>query len=169
MTGAPAIVPNRKISGASAVLMTVNEDGSISWSDFEQHLERTVQAGLTPAVNMDTGFGPYLSAAERSQVLTLTKSFGVKFIGGVHLDDQPGDAFNPGALLAQSVAVAESGAVPILFPSHGMSGLSEPEVLGALFIELVEWPTPRNEAMPRRGGAIAERSTHVFPVERFSR
>jgi dihydrodipicolinate synthase/N-acetylneuraminate lyase len=131
MTGAPAIVPNRKISGASAVLMTVNEDGSISWSEFEQHLERTVQAGLAPAVNMDTGFGPYLTAAERTEVLTLTKSFGVKFIAGVHLDDQPGDAFNPDALLAQSVAVAQSGAVPILFPSHGLSALSEAEVLGA--------------------------------------
>ena len=90
MTGAPAIVPARKISGASAVLMTVNENGSISWSEFEQHLERTVQAGLTPAVNMDTGFGPYLSAAERSQVLTLTKSFGVKFIGGVQVQNGGG-------------------------------------------------------------------------------
>jgi len=131
MTNAPGIVPNRIISGASAVLMAVTEDGSISWDEFEQHLERTIHAGLTPAVNMDTGFGPYLSAQQRSQVLTLTNSFGVRFIAGVHTDDQPGDAFNSAELISQTVAVAESNAVPILFPSHGLSALAESQVLEA--------------------------------------
>jgi dihydrodipicolinate synthase/N-acetylneuraminate lyase len=129
--GPPAVVEGREICGASAVLLPMHDDGSIDWAGFDAHLQRTVEAGLVPAVNMDTGFGPYLSPADRAAVLRLTAAITSDFIAGVHVDDQPGDRFDGSALVAEAVAVAESGAVPILFPSHGMASLSDDDVVGA--------------------------------------
>ena len=61
--------PRRELHGCSAVLLPFTRDGAIDWSGFARLLERTVRAGLTPAVNMDTGFGPQLSPGERTAVL----------------------------------------------------------------------------------------------------
>lgn len=127
----PPIVERRPILGASAVLMPLTADGSIDWRAFEEHLARTVDAGLIPAVNMDTGFGPYLTEDERARVLRIALTHTPHVIAGAHVDDQPGDAFDPKALLTAAVTVAEAGAVPILFPSHGMSTLSDDDLVEA--------------------------------------
>ena len=84
-SGPPPIVEQRVIRGASAVLLPLRTDGSIDWAGFEDHLGRTVAAGLVPAVNMDTGFGPFLSEDERSRVLSVTSAFGTEFIAGVQI------------------------------------------------------------------------------------
>ena len=52
--------PRRKIQGISAILLPFAEPGKIAWGEFETHLGRTLTAGLTPAVNMDTGYGHLL-------------------------------------------------------------------------------------------------------------
>src|SRR6185312_14669636 len=52
--------PRRKITGMSAILLPFTESGEIDWPGFTAHAERTAAAGLTPAVNMDTGFGNLL-------------------------------------------------------------------------------------------------------------
>ena len=130
-SGPPPIIERRVIRGASAVLLPISDDGTIDWTGLEGHLTRTVAAGLTPAVNMDTGFGPYLDDADRARVLEMTAGFGVEFIAGVHLDDQPGDAFDRDALCRTASGVAASGALPILFPSFGLGALADDEVVEA--------------------------------------
>ncbi|MEZ5207321.1 MAG: hypothetical protein R2690_10180 [Acidimicrobiales bacterium] len=48
--------PRRRITGCAAVLLPFRDDGTVDWDGFRSLLERTVTAGLTPAVNMDTGY-----------------------------------------------------------------------------------------------------------------
>ena len=125
----PPVVERRTIRGASAVLLPMADDGSVDWAGYEVHLGRTVAAGLTPAVNMDTGFGPYLDEADRAEVLRIAGALGGEVIAGVHSDDAPGDAFDADALLASAEVVASTGALPILFPSHAMAMLPDDEIV----------------------------------------
>jgi dihydrodipicolinate synthase/N-acetylneuraminate lyase len=131
MTSPPPVVEGRVISGASAVLLPMEDGGGIDWEGFEAHLGRTVAAGLTPAVNMDTGFGPYLSDAERAEVLRIAHGFEPEVIAGVHSDDEPGATFDLDALIRAAGVVAATGALPIVFPSHGMATLSDEELVDA--------------------------------------
>src|SRR3954449_1196944 len=59
----------RRITGMSAVLLPYTADGAIDWANVEAHVARTHAAGLTPAVNMDTGYVQLLSPDERERVL----------------------------------------------------------------------------------------------------
>ena len=134
MTGTPphpALVERRTIAGASAVLLPLHDDGSIDWAGFEAHLAHTVDAGLVPAVNMDTGFGPFLDASDRARVLDVARALHRPFIAGVHVDDEPGDAFELTELVAAAEVVAGSGATPILFPCHGLADAPDDTILGA--------------------------------------
>ena len=64
--------PGRRIDGCSAVLLPFTERGEIDWAGFARLLERTAAAGLTPAVNMDTGYVQLLDPADKLRVLDLT-------------------------------------------------------------------------------------------------
>ncbi len=88
----------------SAVLLTHRSTTEVDWAAFEAHVVRTAAAGLTPAVNMDTGFVHLLSPERRAEVLARTRSLGVDFVGG---------AFDE----ADVEAVQGLGGLPILFPS----------------------------------------------------
>ena len=132
MTGAPthpALIEPRTIAGASAVLLPLHDDGSIDWAGFEAHLTRTADAGLEPAVNMDTGFGPFLHERDRSRVLDVARALGRPFIAGVHVDDEPGDVLEPADLVAATEAVAAAGATPILFPCHGLAAADDDTII----------------------------------------
>ena len=71
--GTPAVRPGRTITGMSAVLVPYTADGAIDWANVEAHIARTTRAGLTPAVNMDTGYVQLLDPADREQVLDLAQ------------------------------------------------------------------------------------------------
>jgi len=61
--------PRRRIEGISAVLLPFNASGTVDWTAFSSLIRRTREAGLTPAVNMDTGFANLIDdghAAARS-------------------------------------------------------------------------------------------------------
>jgi len=131
MTAAPPVLRERTIYGASAVLLPFHPDGSIDQTGFEAHLQRTVDAGLVPAVNMDTGFGPVLSPAERTGFLRVAQDLGVPFIAGAHVTDQPGDAVDLPAYAAAMVEIAEHGGTPIVFPSHGLSAVDDAALVEA--------------------------------------
>jgi dihydrodipicolinate synthase/N-acetylneuraminate lyase len=96
--------PCRAITGMSAILLPHHSPAEPDWPAFEAHVERTAAAGLTPAVNMDTGFVHLLSPAQRAEVLRRTRALGVDFVAG---------AFD----LADVEAVQTEGGVPVLFPS----------------------------------------------------
>ena len=63
---------NRNIDGRAAMLLPFHLDDRIDFDAFLAHLERAWAAGLTPAVNMDTGFVDLLSNAQRREILEET-------------------------------------------------------------------------------------------------
>ena len=73
MNPLPQIKPGRTIVGMSAILLPFSSDGGIDWPSFRAHLLRTHAAGLTPAVNMDTGYVNLLDAESRRAVLEQTQ------------------------------------------------------------------------------------------------
>jgi dihydrodipicolinate synthase/N-acetylneuraminate lyase len=97
--------PRRSIVGMSATLLPHRSSIEVDWSAFEAHVARTAEAGLTPAVNMDTGFVHLLSAEQRAEVLSRTRSLGVDFVAG---------AFDE----ADVEAVQALGGTPVVFPSE---------------------------------------------------
>lgn len=96
--------PGRVITGMSAVLLPHRSSTDIDWPAFEAHVTRTASAGLTPAVNMDTGYVHLLSPERRAEVLDRTRSLGVDFVAG---------AFDA----ADMEAVQALGGTPVIFPS----------------------------------------------------
>ncbi len=75
--------PGRTITGMSATLLPYTDDGGIDWPGFAAHVERTAAAGLTPAVNMDTGYVQLLDEATRLRVLDATTAVcGDDFVAG---------------------------------------------------------------------------------------
>src|SRR6516164_6311577 len=127
------IKPRRRIVGMSAVLLPFNEMGAIDWPGFAAHLARTAAAGLTPAVNMDTGFGHLLDEATRRQVMAETRSVlgGGPFVAGAFVADRPGDPFNLDGYRQALDMVQEHGATPVVFQSHGLVALAGPDLLEA--------------------------------------
>jgi dihydrodipicolinate synthase/N-acetylneuraminate lyase len=112
----PSLRLNRPIEGISAVLLPFGEDGTIEHSSFGHLVERTWRAGLTPAVNMDTGYANLLTSQQRMEILGLVGSLarGRKFVAGAYIEGEPGD---PARLYRRECsAIACAGGVPILFP-----------------------------------------------------
>src|SRR5262245_65987887 len=89
--------PCRRIAGISAILLPFTSNGDIDWPAFTAHCLRTAEAGLTPAVNMDTGFGNLLSAGQRVAVLDATRSppGGRPLVAGAVGGAEPGGAVSP--------------------------------------------------------------------------
>ncbi len=93
---AQLLTPRRKITGISAILLPLLDD-QVDWAGFDSHLERTFDAGLTPAVNMDTGYANLIDEATRTAVLRRTNEIaqGRPYVAGVFVGDSPGDAIEP--------------------------------------------------------------------------
>ncbi len=118
--------PGRKPVGMSAILLPFEHNGSVDWLGFRAHVERTASAGLTPAVNMDTGYGHLLDDATRRRVLAETRATlgGGAFVAGAIVADQPGEACNLDTYRRAIDAIQEHGGLPIIFQSHGL--ISQP-------------------------------------------
>ena len=127
------IRPGRTITGMSAVLLPYTADGAIDWDATEAHIDRTVDAGLTPAVNMDTGYVQLLTDDQKTEVLDLTAVVaGSDFVAGAYVADQPGAAFDLDGYLAASEAIATRGGTPVIFPSYGLNSLDDDGWVAAL-------------------------------------
>lgn len=114
--------PGRTITGMSAVLVPFTVHGEIDWAAFEAHVGRTVDAGLWPAVNMDTGYVQLLHEAEKAEVLRRTEAIAAgRFVAGAYVADQPGADFHLDRYLAAIEAIVERGGTPVVFPSHGLN------------------------------------------------
>ncbi len=127
------IRPRRKISGISAILLPFEDNYEIDWQGLAGHIRRTAEAGLTPAVNMDTGYANLISEEERQAVLALTRDVlaGGEFVAGAFVADKPGAAFDPEAYFRQIESIQGYGGRPIIFQSFGLTGQSGEGIISA--------------------------------------
>jgi len=118
------------------VLLPFTAQGTIDEAGFRRHLERTLNAGLRVAVNMDTGYGDLLTPEEKQRVLGWTQA-----TLGARQDytgrNPPCDWFVAGAMPAvfpqgaevayarECAAIAGAGGVPILFPTAATAALDD--------------------------------------------
>ena len=125
--------PRRQIDGISAILLPLTEAGAIDWPGFTAHVLRTADAGLTPAVNMDTGYGNLLDPADKLAVLDATRSAlgGRRFVAGAFVVDAPGSGFDRPAYQREVAAVVERGGTPVVCQSFGLTALPAPDLIAA--------------------------------------
>lgn len=124
-------IERRKIFGSTAVLLPYTRTGVIDWEGFGGHLERTARTGLVPALNMDTGFGPQLSAGERREVLAFARrTIGEgPLIAGAGAFGEEADPL--GAYRASVAEIVEVGAEPIVFQSPWLTAKGGAELARA--------------------------------------
>jgi dihydrodipicolinate synthase/N-acetylneuraminate lyase len=123
------IQPRRSIEGISAVLLPFTDAGQPDFGALAAHIARTADAGLTPAVNMDTGYVDRLSRGERAKVLHVAKqTLGNRpFVAGVFVQGQGGDLV---ARYRGGIEAIEAlGGTPILFQCSELASLPGPEVV----------------------------------------
>jgi 4-hydroxy-tetrahydrodipicolinate synthase len=104
-------------------------DGSIAVEAFQKHLRATHEAGLTNAVNMDTGYVDYLKKEERLQVLQWTREAlvtgepadaDVSFIAGAYIEDLDGEIVS--LYRRQMDQIVDHGGTPIMFQTARLHG-----------------------------------------------
>jgi dihydrodipicolinate synthase/N-acetylneuraminate lyase len=108
----------------SAILLPFTADLRIDWDAFAAHVARTAAAGITPAVNMDTGYVQLIDDATRSEALRIardTLGAGVELVAGACVVDAPGAAFDEPAYGRQLEMIAAVGGLPVIFPSFGLT------------------------------------------------
>jgi len=127
----PPLRPNRRITGMSAVLLPFLAPGEIDWSAFDQHVARTCDAGLVPAVNMDTGYVHLLDDATRLEVLQRTQAVtsGRMYVAGAFLKDVPGSRFALDTYVARMDEIQQRGGTPVIFQSFGLTQQADPEIV----------------------------------------
>lgn len=151
----------RKITGMAAVLLPFTKTGDIAEDAYMACLQETLAAGLTPAVNMDTGYVNLLTDTEKERVLELAQAAanGAPFLAGAYIEGQQGDVAD---LYRREVArIAAHGGTPILFQTSrlhdGIVSTSEvvaaydkatQEVPSAYAFELGKMFAPNGEIWP---------------------
>jgi len=109
------IRPRRKVKGIAAALLPFDDQGAIAVEAFQKHLLRTHSAGLTNAVNMDTGYVNYLSEDEQQLVLKWTREAlpaNTKFVAGAYIERLDGNIV---ALYRRKIdQIVEHGGTPII-------------------------------------------------------
>ncbi len=127
------IRPGRTITGMSAVLVPFTADGDIDWDATEAHVARTVDAGLTPAVNMDTGYVQLLDDRQKIGVLDLAAaSSSGRFVAGAYVADAPAAEFDLDGYVTACEAIESRGGIPVIFPSYGLNSLDDDGWVAAL-------------------------------------
>lgn len=117
------IRPKRKITGISAILLPFKDNYEVDWDGLCNHIKRTAEAGIAPAVNMDTGYANLISEEQRQKVLQLTRDVlgNGDFVAGAFVADSKGDTFNTDAYFQQLDSIQSYGGTPIIFQSYGLT------------------------------------------------
>ncbi len=106
----------------SAILLPHLDSATVDWASLDAHIARTHEAGLTPAVNMDTGYVQLLDTDTRAQVLDRASAIaGSDFVAGAFVADEPGAAFDLDAYRRAADEITHRGGLPVIFPSHGLN------------------------------------------------
>ena len=128
------LTPGRKPKGISAILLPFQADGQIDYAALSAHVNRTVEHGLVPAVNMDTGFGHLIDDTTRREVLRITSEVvgtGGEFVAGAFCKDEPDAAFNLDEYARQMAMIQEFGGTPVIFQSYGLVQQDGPAIVGS--------------------------------------
>ncbi len=153
------IRPRRAVEGISAILLPFLDDsGTVDWRGFRAHIARTAEAGLTPAVNMDTGYVNLLDDPTRDRALDEARDVlaGRPFVAGAFVGDRPLDPFDLDAYSRRVGAIRARGATPVIFPSFGLVAGDDDAIVA------------RHEAIGRTGPFIAfELGTMFAPFGRI--
>jgi 4-hydroxy-tetrahydrodipicolinate synthase len=121
--------PGRKITGMAAMLLPFTADGQIAEEAYAALLLETVAAGLTPAVNMDTGYVNLLTDMEKARVLRLAQQVlqGKPFVAGAYIEGQDGDVAD---LYRREIArIVAHGGTPILFQTARLHNVPAAQVV----------------------------------------
>lgn len=131
-----AVKLRRKISGISAILLPFI-NGAVDWAGFDGHVARTAEHGLSPAINMDTGYANLIDQTTRETALARTRDVlgGGAFCAGAYVASQPGDDWHPEPTIRQIELIQAFGGTPIIFQSFGLTGQS-PEKIVEAYAEL---------------------------------
>jgi len=133
VAAAPALRPRRTILGISAVLLPFTAAGDVDWAGYEALLRQTVGAGLTPAVNMDTGYVQLLDGDTRARVLDVAADLAgpAGFVGGAFVADDASAPFDLDAHTRAMELVTAAGGTPVVFPSNGLNALGDDDWVAA--------------------------------------
>lgn len=129
----PPVRPKRKIVGMSAILLPFTPDGAVDWAGFRAHVARTADNGLTPAVNMDTGYAHLIDPDTKERALAETKSVlgGRPFVAGAGVFDAPGATLDLDGYKKAIDPIQRHGGTPVVFQSFGLTALPGPDVVKA--------------------------------------
>lgn len=116
------IKPRRKLTGISAVLLPYLESGEIDRESLSAHVDRTADLGITPAVNMDTGYVNLIDEPTFIEVLKIARETlnGGSFVAGAFVGDQTGAAFDADGYQHKIDLIQEYGGTPVIFQSFGL-------------------------------------------------
>lgn len=129
----PPIIRNRQITGMSAVLLPYATNHTVDWVAFDAHVERTLAAGLIPAVNMDTGYINLLDESTKTEVLKRTQQItaGQQFVAGAFVADGPGAVFNRDEYTRRMNDIEACDGTPVIFQSYGLTQQSDDNIVEA--------------------------------------
>ncbi len=125
--------PRRKIHGISAILLPLLGDDSVDWPSFDAHVQRTLDAGLAPAVNMDTGYGHLVDEATRAEVLRRTQllSAGRKYVAGAFVKDAAGAPLDIDGYRRSMDQIQSFDGIPVVVQSHGLVSNADEQIVQA--------------------------------------
>jgi dihydrodipicolinate synthase/N-acetylneuraminate lyase len=117
----------------SAILLPWLDERTIDWESWEKHLVRTADAGLVPAVNMDTGYVHLLTDDQRQEVLDRTAAVlgGQEFVAGAIVLDQVGSPLDIDGYMREVEKIVAKDGTPIVFPSFGLTGQPGEEIVAS--------------------------------------
>ena len=123
------IIKHRKIEGISAILLPFHENGKPDFDSFLAHVNRTYDAGITPAVNMDTGYANLLTQEQRLEILDLMPAAanGRRFVAGAFVEGETGDIVS--LYTRETDEIQQRGGTPIMFQSTALTSLPEDKLI----------------------------------------
>ncbi len=133
--------PGRAVVGMAAALLPFTAEGAIAEDAYAACLLDMAQAGLTPAVNMDTGYVNLLTDREKERALQLAQQTlqGRPFVAGAFIEGQDGD---PADLYQREIArIAHYGGTPILFQTSRLHNRPAKEIVETYAKAVSDVPT----------------------------
>ena len=134
--------PGRQVQGLAACLLPFDDNGAIAGQAFREAVERTAEAGLGCAVNMDTGYANYITPSERTEVLQWTVDTlgrGQDFAAGAFVEGREGELED--LYRREMDEIVSYGGTPVIFQTTRFHDW-EPQRIIDLYASICE-PYPK--------------------------